>query len=149
MKLLDDETLYGQAIEGSVEKHCFFPDPPMVNGDATKRAVTVWDPLFELLHGENSGWAFLFACDLDFADFVQGCLMLYLGRASPSHRFCTSMRFTERCEFLQPSESDLLFSFEDSLMSLATHTYEALKSLRPHVETIGVRKDVVLLSLNR
>lgn len=27
----------------------------MANGAATKRAVTVWDPLFEYIHGENSG----------------------------------------------------------------------------------------------
>ena len=56
VKLLDDETLNGQAIEGSVDKHCFFPDPPEVNGAATKRACTVWEPLFELIHGENSGY---------------------------------------------------------------------------------------------
>lgn len=56
VKLLDDDSLYGQAIEGSVEKHLFFPDPPMVNGAATKRAVTVWDPLFEMLHGHTSGY---------------------------------------------------------------------------------------------
>jgi hypothetical protein len=54
VKLLDDESLYGQAIEGSVDKHLFFPDPPSMNGAATKRAITVWDPLFELLHGELS-----------------------------------------------------------------------------------------------
>ena len=55
VKLLDDDSLYGQAIEGSVDKHLFFPDPPYMNGKATKRAITVWDPLFELLHGELSG----------------------------------------------------------------------------------------------
>ncbi|KAK5164568.1 uncharacterized protein LTR77_009774 [Saxophila tyrrhenica] len=55
IKLLDDESLIGQAIEGSVDKHFFFPDPPMMNGAATKRAITVWDPLFELSHGELSG----------------------------------------------------------------------------------------------
>jgi NAD(P)-dependent dehydrogenase (short-subunit alcohol dehydrogenase family) len=55
VKLLDDRTLYGQAIEGSVDKHLFFPDPPMMNGAATKRAITVWDPLYEMIHGELSG----------------------------------------------------------------------------------------------
>ena len=55
VKFLNDESLYGQAIEGSVDKHLFFPDPPLLNGKATKRAFTVWDPLFELLHGEFSG----------------------------------------------------------------------------------------------
>jgi hypothetical protein len=53
-KLLDDESLFGQAIEGSTDKHFFFPDPPLMNGAATKRAITVWDPLFELSHGELS-----------------------------------------------------------------------------------------------
>ncbi|KAK3717075.1 hypothetical protein LTR37_006130 [Vermiconidia calcicola] len=55
VKLLDDQSLVGQAIEGSVDKHFFFTDPPFMNGDATKRAITVWDPLFELNHGEMSG----------------------------------------------------------------------------------------------
>lgn len=54
VKLLDDESLYGQAIECSTDKHLFFPDPPFSNGKASKRAITVWDPLFELLHGELS-----------------------------------------------------------------------------------------------
>ncbi len=54
IKLLDDESLYGQAIEGSTDKHFFFQQPPLMNGDATKRAITVWDPLFESLHGELS-----------------------------------------------------------------------------------------------
>lgn len=54
VRLLDDESLAGQAIECSVDKHLFFPDPPLENGKASKRAITVWDPLFELLHGEPS-----------------------------------------------------------------------------------------------
>ena len=74
VKLLDDESLNGQAIECSVDKHIFFPDPPYLNGDVTKRAVTIWDrkspytpihrnehdtdhelkALFELMHHELS-----------------------------------------------------------------------------------------------
>ena len=55
VKLLNDETLWGQAIECSTDKHFFFPTPPYLNGDSSKRAITVWDPLFELIHGERSG----------------------------------------------------------------------------------------------
>lgn len=55
VRFLEDETLFGEAIEGSVEEHVFFTKPKMGNGAATQRAVTVWDPLFELLHGELSG----------------------------------------------------------------------------------------------
>ena len=55
VRFLDDESLVGQAIECSVDKHLFFQDPPLLNGAATKRSVTVWDPLFELIHGEKSG----------------------------------------------------------------------------------------------
>ena len=54
VKLLDDDSLTGQAIECSQDKHLFCPEPPVLNGAATKRAVAVWDPLFELLHGEPS-----------------------------------------------------------------------------------------------
>lgn len=54
-KFLDDSSLYGQAIECSVEKHLFFNDPEMLNGAKTIRAVTVWDPLFKMMHHENSG----------------------------------------------------------------------------------------------
>lgn len=55
VKLLEDESLYGQAIECSQDNHFFFANPPFMNGESTKRAITVWDPLFELLHGELSG----------------------------------------------------------------------------------------------
>ncbi|KAK5110480.1 hypothetical protein LTR62_005831 [Meristemomyces frigidus] len=54
MRLIEgDET--GQGIEASVDKLLAFSEPPMLNGQHTKRAVTVWDPLFKVMHGENSG----------------------------------------------------------------------------------------------
>jgi hypothetical protein len=54
MRLIEgDEN--GQAIECSVDKQLVFPDPPFLNGKHSKRAVTVWDPLFKIMHGENSG----------------------------------------------------------------------------------------------
>ncbi len=54
-RCLEDETLNGEAIEGSVDKLLIQPRPKMENGPATKRAVTVWDPLFKHYHGELSG----------------------------------------------------------------------------------------------
>lgn len=54
-KFLDDDTAVGQAVECSADKQIPFSDPPMLNGLATRRAVTVWDPLFRLIHGEDSG----------------------------------------------------------------------------------------------
>ncbi|KAK5712234.1 hypothetical protein LTR17_018047 [Elasticomyces elasticus] len=55
VRLLDDETLTGQGIECSVDKQLPFPDPRLLNGVHTKRAITVWEPLFKLMHGEASG----------------------------------------------------------------------------------------------
>lgn len=54
VRLLDDPTIYGQAIECSAKSHFFFPEPDMCNGHVTKRAVTVWEPLFRTLHSEDS-----------------------------------------------------------------------------------------------
>lgn len=45
----------GESVECSVDKHFLVPQPGYVNGKFSKRAVTVWDPLFKKLHGENSG----------------------------------------------------------------------------------------------
>lgn len=55
-KFLDDNegTYVGEAIECSVDKHCWVPRPEYLNGMFTKRAVTVWDPLFKMYHGELS-----------------------------------------------------------------------------------------------
>jgi hypothetical protein len=51
---LEDDSLNGQIIEGSVDKHFFLDEPKEANGRFTRRAVTVWDPLFKMIHGENS-----------------------------------------------------------------------------------------------
>ncbi|KXT04801.1 hypothetical protein AC578_9722 [Pseudocercospora eumusae] len=55
VKLLDDPAIYGEAIECSATKHFLVPDPPMCNGNVTRRAVTVWEPLFKSMHYEFSG----------------------------------------------------------------------------------------------
>jgi len=53
--LSEDNQHIGEAVECSVNKHLLVPRPGYVNGGFSKRAVTVWDPLFKELHGENSG----------------------------------------------------------------------------------------------
>ncbi|KAJ9665476.1 hypothetical protein H2201_004358 [Coniosporium apollinis] len=50
----DEGSCVGEAIECSVDKHCWVPRPEYLNGKFTKRAVTVWDPLFKMYHGELS-----------------------------------------------------------------------------------------------
>ena len=55
MRFIEDETLTGQGIECSVDEQLFFPEPPLLNGKHTKRAATVWEPLFKVMHGEHSG----------------------------------------------------------------------------------------------
>jgi hypothetical protein len=57
MKFLDDEdgALVGEALECSVEKLIFVPRVELLNGHASRRACTVWDPLFKAMHHENSG----------------------------------------------------------------------------------------------
>ncbi|KAH9827356.1 15-hydroxyprostaglandin dehydrogenase [NAD(+)] [Teratosphaeria destructans] len=54
-QLLESEKASGVILEGSVDKIIRVPDPPLLNGSRTKRAVTVYDPLFKYLHGEESG----------------------------------------------------------------------------------------------
>ncbi|KAK4575032.1 hypothetical protein LTR86_000882 [Recurvomyces mirabilis] len=54
MRLIEgDET--GQGIEASVDKLLAFQEPPLLNGSHTKRAITVWEPLFKKMHGRYSG----------------------------------------------------------------------------------------------
>jgi hypothetical protein len=54
-KALDDETLNGEALEASVNEILVLARPELANGRYSKRAVTVWDPLFRMLHnGEPS-----------------------------------------------------------------------------------------------
>ncbi|KAH8881776.1 hypothetical protein GQ53DRAFT_832078 [Thozetella sp. PMI_491] len=52
---LTQPTLNGQLIECSTDKHFLLPLPELANGAATKRACTVWEPLFESKHKEKSG----------------------------------------------------------------------------------------------
>lgn len=54
MFLTDESGLNGQILEASVNKHLFIEEPKEANGRFTRRSVTVWDPLFKLIHGENS-----------------------------------------------------------------------------------------------
>ncbi|KAF5519076.1 15-hydroxyprostaglandin dehydrogenase [Colletotrichum aenigma] len=49
-KFLDDENLNGQALECSAENVV-----PLVYGKSTMSPVTVWDPLFKMMHHEDSG----------------------------------------------------------------------------------------------
>lgn len=44
----------GQLIECSVDKHFILPPPQPANGEASRSAVLVWEPLFEKKHGERS-----------------------------------------------------------------------------------------------
>ncbi|KAK5128262.1 hypothetical protein LTR85_002929 [Meristemomyces frigidus] len=53
---IDDKTgAAGQALEGSADKLVYYDTPAYGNGYKTKRAVTVWEPLFKMMHGEESG----------------------------------------------------------------------------------------------
>ncbi|KAF9885347.1 hypothetical protein FE257_012964 [Aspergillus nanangensis] len=53
---LEDTTgMAGELLECSAEKQVFVRPPEMGNGYKTQRAVTVWEPLFRQMHGENSG----------------------------------------------------------------------------------------------
>jgi hypothetical protein len=53
-KCLDDESLSGEAFEGSADKVLAIPRPQLQNGRVSTRAVTVWDPLFKMYHGQPS-----------------------------------------------------------------------------------------------
>lgn len=52
---LDDTSKTGEVVECSTTDILLLPDPPLLNGHKTKRACTVWDPLFIAMHGEPSG----------------------------------------------------------------------------------------------
>ena len=54
-RFLNDDDLYDQVVECSAEKQITWKVPEFANGKVTKRACTVWDPLFKMMHGENSG----------------------------------------------------------------------------------------------
>ncbi|KAL5337714.1 hypothetical protein BJX70DRAFT_409045 [Aspergillus crustosus] len=55
MLCLSQKSLSGELVECSTDKYFLLPRPEMANGDATRRACTVWEPLFEIKHGERSG----------------------------------------------------------------------------------------------
>ncbi|KAJ0120072.1 hypothetical protein J7T55_000925 [Diaporthe amygdali] len=50
---LDQRDLNGQLIECSADKTMFLSVPEMANGTTTKRACTVWEPLFKAKHHER------------------------------------------------------------------------------------------------
>ncbi|KAL1988782.1 hypothetical protein VTN96DRAFT_7666 [Rasamsonia emersonii] len=52
--LEDDTGMAGEVLECSADKLIFYNLPEMGNGHVTKRAVTVWEPLFRQMHGEDS-----------------------------------------------------------------------------------------------
>ncbi|KAF9891662.1 hypothetical protein FE257_003674 [Aspergillus nanangensis] len=53
-RCLEDSSLVGEALEASADKLLPLPRPGLENGRVSKRAVTVWDPLFKMYHGELS-----------------------------------------------------------------------------------------------
>ncbi|ETI20464.1 hypothetical protein G647_08500 [Cladophialophora carrionii CBS 160.54] len=55
LKFLDDPSLNGKIIEASRDQLLFQEKPPYADGDYSKRSSTVFDPLFEMVHGQPSG----------------------------------------------------------------------------------------------
>lgn len=53
--LEDSNTQSGDAVECSVDKLYNIPQTEYANGRFSRRAVTVWEPLFKMLHTEDSG----------------------------------------------------------------------------------------------
>lgn len=47
-RCLDDSSIFGKVIECSTDKQFFLDPPSLANGHFSKRAVTVWDPLFKM-----------------------------------------------------------------------------------------------------
>jgi len=55
-KFLSEENQQtGEAIECSVDKLYIIPQTEYANGRVSKRAATVWEPLFKIMHSEVSG----------------------------------------------------------------------------------------------
>lgn len=52
--LLDDDSLNGVGLECSAEKVLQVPPAQLQNSTVSKRAVTVWEPLFKTYHKEAS-----------------------------------------------------------------------------------------------
>ncbi|EXJ54444.1 hypothetical protein A1O7_09784 [Cladophialophora yegresii CBS 114405] len=55
LRFLDDPSLNGNIIEASRNRLLFTEKPPYADGDYSKRSSTVFDPLFESVHGQPSG----------------------------------------------------------------------------------------------
>lgn len=53
-KCLEENSLVGEAFEATGEQLLLMARPELQNGRISKRAVTVWDPLFKICHGELS-----------------------------------------------------------------------------------------------
>lgn len=52
---LEDSTgMAGELLECSANKLIYYQMPEFGNGPVTKRAITVWEPLFRMMHGEDS-----------------------------------------------------------------------------------------------
>lgn len=52
---LEDTTgMAGETLECSANKLIYYNMPEYGNGPITKRAITVWEPLFRMMHGEDS-----------------------------------------------------------------------------------------------
>lgn len=52
-RFLDGEE-YGEAVECSANEQLLVPKPEYLNGRISRRACTVWDPLFKMYHHEIS-----------------------------------------------------------------------------------------------
>ncbi|KAF4634269.1 hypothetical protein G7Y89_g3852 [Cudoniella acicularis] len=52
--LADENQQTGEALECSVQSHFIVPKQEYVNGTFSARACTVWEPLYKMMHGENS-----------------------------------------------------------------------------------------------
>lgn len=52
---LEDSTgMAGELLECSADNLIYYQMPKPGNGHITERAVTVWEPLFRIMHGEDS-----------------------------------------------------------------------------------------------
>jgi NAD(P)-dependent dehydrogenase (short-subunit alcohol dehydrogenase family) len=51
----EEDERFGVAVEATVDKVVELKEWPLGNGKASLRSVTVWEPLFNMLHGEISG----------------------------------------------------------------------------------------------
>lgn len=52
---LENKSVTGKVMECAGKERKIIPEPELVFGKVTKRAVTVYNPLHETMHGEPSG----------------------------------------------------------------------------------------------